>query len=115
MKEIIGRVPVSVNQDNDTITMLFEDGSCAMWYHEQDCCERVVVEDVTGDWSDLYGHPLLVAEERTSNDFRPADCESCTWTFYTFRSIGGSVDVRWFGESNGYYSEAVNFAFEEKE
>lgn len=111
MREMIGRVVSDVTQTDDEIEIKFKDGSSGRFYHSQDCCEHVRVEDVNGSWSDLIGHPLLVADERVQDD--APGYESATWTFYTFRSVGGSVDVRWVGESNGYYSESVDFYFTE--
>jgi hypothetical protein len=115
---MLGKTPKVIIEGGsykDELVFEFTDGSKCMFYHSQDCCESVQIEDVNGSWSDLIGHPLLVAEERVSRE-KPKGvetdpwAESETWTFYTFRSIGGSVDVRWYGNSNGYYSESVDFA-----
>lgn len=108
IEAIIGKTPVKLFVTDYEINFYFSDGSHAKFYHEQDCCECVEIEDVNGDWDDLIGNPLLVADERVSYG-ETDDYDSETWTFYTFRGIGGSVDVRWHGSSNGYYSESVDF------
>lgn len=110
---MVGKTPTHIWQEqDDKLHFAFSDGSFATFLHEQDCCETVSIDDVNGDWSDLIGSELLVADVRTSEDNPKEDDgwtdESATWTFYTFRSVSGSVDVKWYGASNGYYSERVN-------
>ena len=98
----------------DQLIFSCENGRKCIFYHAQDCCEGVRIEDICGDLSNLVGAPLLRAEERTNNDETPdgivcpATDDSYTWTFYEFATIKGSVTVRWLGESNGYYSESVS-------
>lgn len=87
--------------------------------HEQDCCESVYLAEVIGDWDDLIGTPIFLAEEVSNHCVPRANKseddedywqvpDSETWTFYKFSTIKGSVTLRWYGSSNGYYSESVS-------
>lgn len=107
INELIGKTFSEVRGASGDDEMLFIGEQSFRFYHEQDCCESVSIEEIIGDVSDLIGTPILVAEERTRED--ECTSESGTWTFYEFRTIKGSVTVRWLGTSNGYYSESVSF------
>ena len=79
-------------------------------YHEPDCCESVYLDDVCGDPSGLIGTPILGAYYGDSSGVKAKSesDESFTWTFYRFATIKGTVTLKWYGTSNGYYSECVN-------
>ena len=103
-----------VEDHDDRIIFTLDNGEQYQLYHMQDCCESVVIEDICGDLDDLIGSPLLLVEEATNHD-NPSSGDDCyrdsfTWTFYKLSTIKGSVTIRWYGSSNGYYSEGVDFA-----
>jgi hypothetical protein len=116
IEDLLGKTCTSVKGAVGGYCLLFKfsDGSAYSFIHQQDCCEIVTIEDITGDLSDLVGTPLLKAEEASQSNTNPdgtvSTCpdDSFTWTFYKFATIKGYVDVRWYGASNGYYSESVS-------
>jgi hypothetical protein len=107
LNEILGLTLEKIDASEDEIIFHVRDKRKFVMNHEQDCCEAVWVEDITGDLDDLIGAPLVRAEERTEYD---EDCDAnCKWTFYEFATIKGSVTIRWCGSSEGPYSVSVTF------
>lgn len=114
IKDLIGKTMAKVeNINNHQLVFTTVEGVQYQLHHEQDCCESVYIESIVGDLSDLIGKPILLAEEATSYEnplgVQIEHQDSFTWTFYKFATEKGYVDVRWYGESNGYYSESVYF------
>jgi|SRR3982750_154891 len=105
---------VTKNERNDELRFTCDDGSRYVMLHNQDCCEGVDIDDICGDLADLIGSPVTLAEESSSTERQewqePREYEdSFTWTFYRIGTAKGAVTIRWFGQSNGYYSESVDF------
>jgi hypothetical protein len=114
INDMVGKVFTSVTQDGSEMVFA-NDTEKFKFLHWQDCCESVYIESIVGDLSDLEGEPLLIAEEVSGEIPEPEEgeyIESRSWTFYKFATRKGYVDVRWLGESNGYYSESVDLEYE---
>ena len=102
------KIEVSKNGDEDYLEFITSEGDKFLMVHEQDCCEGVYIEDICGDINDLLDTPILKACE-SGKDGEDKEFGSSYWTFYKLATIKGSVDIRWYGSSNGYYSETVSF------
>lgn len=106
LTSILGKTFTSVTR-TDNLIEFRNDTECFRLEHLQDCCERVYIEDINGDLADLEATPIVEAYRETNGKLppRPNNDDSYTWTFFRFRTIKGTVTVRFFGSSNGYYSE----------
>lgn len=109
--QLIGKqiTTIEITEEKDHMFFRTYDNETYVMYHIQDCCEGVYIEDIIGDLKDLIMYKIQYAKE-DSHSPEESECESCTYTFYKLGTAKGYVDIRWFGESNGYYSESVQFA-----
>lgn len=85
-----------------------------MWY-EPDCCASCNIDDICGEIETLLNTPIIEAYESSNHSDPPkkdsyGSDPSYTWTFYVIRTNLGTVTIKWYGSSNGYYSESVSFA-----
>lgn len=111
LDKMVGRVFVKViNIDNEELHFITDTGYDYIFYHDQDCCETVCIEDIDNPLELLENSPITMAEEYIHENMEPDEWDgSSTYTFYKFATAKGYVNVRWCGSSNGYYSESVDF------
>ena len=108
-------IPIKIITNKSNIIFHMKNGYKYKMEHMQHCCENVFIEDICGDLEDLIGYPIIEAEEVRNRSLTPINeyADSYTWTFYKLRGIKGGVTIRWYGESNGYYSESISI-FQQK-
>ena len=105
IKDMVGKKVLGIYYDEENFQILTDDGVYA-FYHEQSCCESVWLTQVDGINDKLIGSRIVIAEVVT--DEKDTEYGHITWSFYKIGTNKGMIDFRWQGESNGYYSEAVD-------
>ena len=111
-EELIGKTLAAIKVDEKyaawVLFVVNEDEKYLLHNDEADCNDvQVTIDDINGDINDLVGSPLTMAESVSNEAFEKSQDAEGTWTFYRFATVKGYVDIRWFGTSNGYYSETV--------
>ena len=113
--ELMGKtlVEIECSVGDEQAKFITKDGEKYHLTYYADCCANCTIEDVCGDVRDLLNEPILLAEEVTSNEnpegVEPEYQDSFTWTFYKLATNKGFCTIRWYGKSNGYYSETATF------
>ena len=104
--EVISNVDYS--SDDEILRIKTLSGREFMMYHQQDCCETVYLEDGLEELRDLMGEEVCGAREDISTS---GDTDEGTekWTYYHIATKTQNCCLRWYGSSNGYYSEEVSF------
>ena len=106
IKKVVGLTP-----ETEEVYFYCKDGTVILMYHSQDCCEyvRLYEDDCLINHTDIFTDCDWCQIEETIREDENA-VESATWTYYNFKTNKGYDNMRWLGESNGYYSESVDFA-----
>lgn len=110
-----------LNRLSEKVTIHTKEGRVFEMYHNQDCCEVVYLADFHVYKG--YVGEVTEAKVETNNIDTPEALyyynedgtetlyydKAWLWTFYIINTEVGKITLRWFGSSNGYYSEEVDF------
>lgn len=121
-EDLLGKEVAEILGDHagsEKLTFVLTDGTKYSMEYFGDCCASCSIEDICGDTKDLIG-TIVRAEAPSSLDqfdeneeakkaAGGRDPESFTWTFFIVGTNKGTVTIRWYGSSNGYYSESPTF------
>ena len=97
------------NKDDAELIFTTAEGNQYLMYHQQDCCEDVWLDDSDG-LDDIIGQVVRRATESSQAiEDMDYDYGTGTWTFYSIITDKSIANLVWRGESNGCYSESVDF------
>jgi hypothetical protein len=102
--ELKGQILNSITVSDEQVNIITNKGKYFI-HHIQDCCGSVCVDSHSGNAEDLFGHEITLAEEDSEDSWQ----ENGTVTQYVLEAGGHRFEVKWLGQSNGYYSEATDF------
>lgn len=100
-----GAVLDAVRIDGDVVYLDTNRG-VFMFHHVQDCCESVILADEPDLTNFVPGEVIVCAETRTED--LEVGYGIGKATFYNIVTHSNFVDMRWYGESNGYYGVGVD-------
>lgn len=111
LNDLFGRKIESVEgcyKGSNFMKIKFTDGISVV-FQPSNLCANVEIDDVNGDPQGMVGHLIKKVEVVSNKQFSAKDeyTKNYLWTFYKFATLDGYIDIRWYGTSNGWYSEEV--------
>lgn len=100
-----GKIITKIVNRDDRVEFYTNDGRFTLISFESWCGNdvRVWLENKSDDFSGVLNSPVLLAEETSDS------ANGYSYTFYKLSTNKDSVTLRFCGESNGYYSEKMDF------
>lgn len=114
---IVGKTIESViglESQSEKVVLTFTDDTYVIFHHQQSCCESVYLEDYELTGKLEYG--VINDAYSTSKCDDDEECDNIKlWTFYNINTSKGTLNLRWYGTSNGYYSVGVSVNYIEEQ
>ena len=104
--KLVGETIVSCEtDDNRSVVVLNAESGKSFCMFNGEVGTTLELVDAEDDLNSLIGKKILFCEQTTSSDE-----DDRTWSFVKIRGFDVDVTLRFVGDSNGYYSEAVEIS-----
>lgn len=112
-EELVGKKIIDIKLELDSILFITDKGNYQLC-HIEEWSEDVVIDDICGELKDLVGETIITAKETFNYDnpkfdsFTGLPNDSHTWSFYHISTLKTHITIKFYGTSNGYYSETAD-------